>query len=81
MNWVWLILGAIAIFYVGIFVGFYVQKWLLYRSGFDGRILVIKDDGKILYSLELDDDPEEIQYKSELILKVKPLEEGILGRS
>ncbi len=37
--------------------------------------MIEKDMDKILYSLELFVDPEEIQYKNELILKVKPLDE------
>lgn len=80
MNMVWLIGGGIVIFYVGLAIGFYIKHWLLNRSGYDGVVLILKDDEKILYSLELHDDPEEIQYKNELILKVKPLEEEIFGR-
>jgi hypothetical protein len=41
---------------------------------------VIQDGDKLLYSLELHEDAEEIQYKNEVIFKVKPLEESLLGR-
>lgn len=75
MTTVAVIIGGIVIFYAGIGVGFYLKHWLLNRSGYDGIVLIVKDDNKILYSLELHEDPEEIQYKNELILKVKPLEE------
>lgn len=79
-TWV-LIGGGIVIFYTGMGLGFWLKHWLLNRSGYDGRVVILKDNDKILYSLELHDDPVEIQYKNELILKVKPLEEELFGRS
>jgi len=36
-----------------------------------GTIVVIKDEGKIIYSMELDDDPENLQYKKRITFRVK----------
>jgi|KBSMisStaDraftv2_1062788.scaffolds.fasta_scaffold27891_4 hypothetical protein len=70
------IIIVIGVFYFGVFIGFILRKWLVDRSGYDGDLLIIKDDDKIIYSLELHDDPEMMEFKNELIFKVKPLEES-----
>lgn len=67
---------VIGVFYFGVFIGFILRKWLVDRSGYDGDLLIIKDDDKIIYSLELHEDPEMMEFKNELIFKVKPLEES-----
>lgn len=36
-----------------------------------GTIVVIKDGPKIIYSLELDEDPENLQHKDKVIFRVK----------
>jgi hypothetical protein len=37
----------------------------------DGSVFVEKHpDGKIVYTLEIDDDPEQLQYKTEIRLRV-----------
>jgi len=70
------IIIVIGVFYFGVFIGFILRKWLVDRSGYDGDLLIIKDDNKIVYSLELHEDPETMEFKNELIFKVKPLEES-----
>jgi hypothetical protein len=67
---------VIGVFYFGVFIGFILRKWIVDRSGYDGDLLIIKDDDKIIYSLELHEDPEMMEFKNELIFKVKPLEES-----
>lgn len=70
------IVVVIGVFYFGVFIGFVLRKWIVDRSGYDGDLLIIKDDNKIIYSLELHEDPEMMEFKNELIFKVKPLEES-----
>jgi uncharacterized protein YndB with AHSA1/START domain len=36
-----------------------------------GTIVVIKEGSKIIYSLELDDDPENLQHKDKVVFRVK----------
>ncbi len=74
MNVILIVLGII-IFNVGILTGYFFRMYILHHSDYDGVVMIEKDMDKILYSLELFVDPEEIQYKNELILKVKPLDE------
>jgi len=51
---------------------------LAYKNGYDGNIVVSKDEEKIIYSLELDEDPETLQFKKKVIFKiVVPDEEDI----
>lgn len=58
-------------------MGFIVRKWLVDRSGYDGAIIITKEEDKILYSLELHEEPEMIEFMNEIILKVKQPEESL----
>lgn len=58
------------IFYFGFFVGFAVKWWLGYRSSYTGTIYISTRDHKTLYSLELEEYPEEIRFKKEVVFKV-----------
>lgn len=42
--------------------------------GYDGIISVTRDGRKILYSLELNDDPEKLEHMREVLFKVKKVE-------
>jgi hypothetical protein len=64
------ILIYILIFYGGFAVGFIIKSWLQYRTGYNGVLLMTKENDKKLYSLMLDDYPEKIELKKEVILKV-----------
>lgn len=69
------VLISIVIFYGGVMFGFILSRWLQYRTGYNGALLVTEENDKKLYSLVLDDYPETIELKKEVILKVVPLEE------
>jgi hypothetical protein len=60
----------ILIFYGGFAVGYIIRSWLQYRTGYNGALFVTKEADKKLYSLMLDDYPEKIELKKEVILKV-----------
>ncbi len=62
------ILFALLIFSLGIIVGFLFRWWLIRYSGV---ILVDKTTDKIVYSIVLDDDPEDLQFKKGVAFKVK----------
>lgn len=62
-------------FAFGIF-GF-VCGWYTRKNDYDGEIVVIHDPtGKLIYSLELDDDPESLQSKKSVSFKIKFLEDS-----
>jgi hypothetical protein len=64
------------VFVFGITFGFLISKYLLGRQPkYVGTIVVIKDpdapvNGKVIYSLELDDNPEIIESKKEVTFRV-----------
>lgn len=61
---------AIAIWVLAVLVG--VMIWVKGKGDdSSGTIVVIKDGPKIIYSLELDDDPENLQHKDKVIFRVK----------
>lgn len=59
------------IFSVGVSVGYLLKAWFTIRfRDYSGTIFVEKDEEKTLYSLELDDDPETLQFRKILTFKV-----------
>ncbi len=51
--------------------GFLVRGWFSHKiKNYSGTISVNKDEDKIVYSLELYGDPEELQFKNEVVFKV-----------
>lgn len=63
------------IFNIGFLVGFLFKTWLRFRS-YDGVILITDEENKRIYSLELDDYPEKIAFKKEVVFKVETPEES-----
>lgn len=61
---------AIAIWCLSVLVG--VVIWVKGKGDdSSGTIVVIKDGSKIIYSLELEDDPENLQHKDKVTFRVK----------
>jgi len=55
---------------IGLLLGFSISKLLERQNYSSGNIVVIKNDEKTLYSLELDEDPEIIGSKKRVVFKV-----------
>jgi hypothetical protein len=70
------IASYLAILIVGFSIGFSVRAWLVRRQKVGGVIYVIKGDEKLTYSLELEDDPEMLQFKKQVIFKVENSEDS-----
>lgn len=75
MDWVTIGL-CIGAFYLGLFVGVIIQRWLRYKASYSGTMFVIKGEEKTVYSLELDEDPIAFQDRAEVIFKVKTSDEN-----
>lgn len=65
-----MILGSILIFCLGIVGGFLLHGVLGRIRSYDGKIVVTHNRKGTLYSLELEDYPDKIEFKKEVILKV-----------
>jgi len=61
---------------IGIGTTLLITYFLNRRIKYSGNIIVTKPPGKTLYSLELDDDPENIEFKKKVIFKVLVPEES-----
>lgn len=59
----------VVMFIIGICFGFMISE-LLGRYKYGGNIVVTKSEGKTLYSLELNDYPEKIEFQKKVIFKV-----------
>lgn len=66
-----LILYGIIIFWFGLIVGFLLMRWRLHHH-YSGTIYITHDElqEKTLYSLELADYPETLEFKKEVVFKV-----------
>ena len=66
-----LILYGIIIFWLGLIVGIAFSWWRLHRH-YSGTIYITHDalQEKTLYSLELSDYPETLEFKKEVVFKV-----------
>jgi hypothetical protein len=67
--------------FVGVLTGFFLHHWLVSLQDFDGTMFIFRDDtGKIIHSLELNGNPDELAYKPLIIFRVKTnLERGDNG--
>lgn len=63
------ILIYVLILWLGVIVGFLIRS-LLFRNKSSGTIYVTVNSEKTLYSLELNDYPEELRFKKEVVFKV-----------
>lgn len=63
----------IGIFYIGFFAGYFLHVWAR-RQSFGGTIYIIENEGKTLYSLELDEYPDGMISKKEITFKVNASE-------
>ena len=63
------------VFYAGVFAGFILHKLLGRVRSYSGVININKFPDKTVFSLELDEDPEELAFKDEVIFKVMTVQE------
>ena len=69
------VLYGILIFSFGLYVGFFIRAWLGYRSSYTGVMHIHDSEEKTVYSLELNEYPEEIRFKKEVVFKVDASEQ------
>lgn len=60
----------VLIFVLGLILGFVFRGWWFRRKAV-GTILVIKEDTRTLYSLELEDYPESLAFEKVVLFKVE----------
>jgi hypothetical protein len=70
------ILLYVLVFYAGGMLGFWFKTFLYSKGDFSGAIIVTKYPDKTLYSLELNDDPEELEARKEVVFKVIVPDDG-----
>ncbi len=56
---------------IGILASRLEHKWLFKNKKYSGTIFVSKNEDKIVYSLELENDPEQLQFEKEVTFKVE----------
>ena len=76
MDWTVTII-CVGVFYLGFLLGLITQRWLASRRSYIGTIKVLREDEKIVYSLELDEDPIALQDRDEVIFKVTTSDENL----
>jgi hypothetical protein len=64
------VLWFVLVFSFGLWIGFLLRAWIAHRERYSGTILITHSEEKTLYSLELDEYPESIELKKQVVFKV-----------
>lgn len=64
------ILYGLLIYSLGLYMGFLTHVLLLRRTSQVGTIFITETDAKRVYTLELEDYPDEIRFKNKVVFKV-----------
>jgi hypothetical protein len=70
------VLSYILVGVLGIFVGFAFLFFVGKYRGYSGVIKVIPEEGRLIYSLELHEDPIMLQHMREVVFKVETSDES-----
>jgi hypothetical protein len=71
---IWLVPIGLIILFVGYLSGWFAYS-LLSKRKYDGTVLVQKlPEGGLRYTFEIEDDPENLQYRKEIHLRIAPEE-------
>jgi hypothetical protein len=54
----------------GLILGFFLRVWIGRVTGYTGTIFVSREAQKTVYTLELEEYPDEIRFKKEVVFKV-----------
>ena len=65
------------VFIFGLAIGWVLRGWVARKERSSGTIYVTHDQEKTLYSLELTDYPETIEFKKKVVFKVEAPEENL----
>lgn len=72
------ILWFFLVFYIGLFLGFFLRSWMGRRfKDYSGTMLITHKEEKTMYSLVLDDYPEKLEFKKEVVFKVDASKESL----
>lgn len=58
------------VFCFGMFIGFLLRTWIAHREQYSGTIHITHSEEKTMYSLELEEYPETIEFKKQIVFKV-----------
>lgn len=64
------ILYGVLIFIFGLYTGFMIMLWISRKSSQVGTIFITGNEDKRVYTLELEDYPDEIRFKNKVVFKV-----------
>lgn len=63
---------------IGFVIGFLLKALLFRMDRYSGNIFIFKNEEKTMYSLELDEDPENLALKKEVLFRIKTSEENLI---
>lgn len=61
---------------LGIIIGIALNTAVRAKRSYSGTLRVIREENKVLYSLELDEDPNMLEYMPEVVFKVDTSDES-----
>lgn len=67
----WFVLFGLLILSFGVGVGYFIGWWVQFEKSYGGIIVITKEEGRTIYSLELLNNPEELEFKDKILFKIK----------
>lgn len=71
MSNLYIVILAIIIFWLGVIIGFVLHMLMRRLHNYDGVINITRTENKLIYSLILDENPENLEFMDEVIFRVK----------
>lgn len=63
---------------IGFMGGFLLKVLLSRRTNYSGILVITKHEEKTIYSLELDENPDDFEFKKKVVFKVQTSEENLI---
>jgi hypothetical protein len=76
MNILLAFISGFIVFIAGFLFGYMMRNFLRNARYYVGVIKVTREENRILYSLEFDEDPSELEKMNEVVFKVETSEES-----
>lgn len=68
----------VLIFDLGWLVGMMFHVWIKGKRAYEGSIVVTREGSKLIYTLVVNDDPEKIEHRKDILFKVVTPEEDLI---
>lgn len=76
MSTLWIVIAGFLMLLFGGIIGFVMCAIRRNASSYAGRMVIIREEDRLVYSLELDEDPAMLEHKPEVVFRVVTSDES-----